>query len=352
LEQINFLSSPHEANKRGERVNLALVFELRSKDASSEKTIYHDLKIDRVTRGTTYPFIFRTNEIAMKSVLPVPKFNLHAQKPPRQKRLEAPLNRPSPSALPGSAIRKDPPTDSPAAKLLGHLDQLSKSRVRLYNSPISASPHHRWPQIPRYIFVGDQPGESEIRLGLFAGLGGENQVGAKAIVEFMDDLVAMPSLGSAFRIYAYPTVNPLSSTTGARGKRTDRSVVHEGWAQGKEAYLIEREIFVVQFHGIVVIHAADEPEGLQAAVYGANLREALVSPILSSLRPLFPTTEFPVLDSSSFFTADATSKQRPFELALRIPRSGWHGLYSIGLRIALHSAVEQYRSYLAQANNI
>ena len=42
----------------------------------------------------------------------------------------------------------------------------------------------------------------------------------------------------------------------------------------------------------------------------------------------------------------------PFELALRIPRSGWHGLYSIGLRIALHSAVEQYRSYLAQANNI
>ena len=167
----------------------------------------------------------------MKSVLPVPKFNLHAQKPSRRKRLEAPLNGPSPSALPGSAIRKDPPTNSPAAKLLGHLDQLSKPRVRLYNSPISAFPHHRWPQIPRYIFVGDQPGESEIRLGLFAGLRGENQVGAKAIVEFMDDLVAMPSLGSAFRIYAYPTVNPLSSTTGARGRRTDRSVVHQGWAQ-------------------------------------------------------------------------------------------------------------------------
>jgi hypothetical protein len=288
----------------------------------------------------------------MKSVLPGTKFNLHAEKPRRQKRLEAPLNGHSPPAIPGSAIRKDPPSDWQAAKLLGHLDQLSKPRVRLYRSPISASPHYRLPQIPRYIFVGDQPGESEIRLGIFAGLRGEDHVGAKAIVEFMDDLVAMPSLGSAFRIYAYPTVNPLSSTSGARGKRTDRSVVHEGWAQGKEAYLIEREIFVVQFHGIVVIHTTDEPEGLQAGVYGANLHEALVSPILSSLRPLFPTTELPVLESSFSLTADAVLKQRPFELALRIPRSGWHGLYSIGLRIALHTAVEQYRSYLAQANNI
>jgi hypothetical protein len=46
------------------------------------------------------------------------------------------------------------------------------------------------PEIPRYIFVGDQPGESEIRLGIFAGLRGEDNVGAKAIVEFIDDLVA------------------------------------------------------------------------------------------------------------------------------------------------------------------
>jgi hypothetical protein len=287
----------------------------------------------------------------MKSV-PSTKFELYAQERPSQKRLQAPLNGHS-SPLSGSVL-KDPQSGlQTARRLLGHLDQLSKPRVRLYSSPIPASPQHGLPQIPRYIFLGDQPGESEIRLGIFAGFRGEDNAGAKAIVEFIDDLVAMPSLGSAFRIYAYPTANPLSYTTGAPRKETDRSFANETGRKVKfpEA-LIEREIFVVQFHGLVVIHTTDEPEGLQAAVYGANLREALVSPILSSLRPLFPTTEFPVLDSSSFFTADATSKQRPFELALRIPRSGWHGLYSIGLRIALHSAVEQYRSYLAQANNI
>ena len=115
---------------------------------------------------------------------------------------------------------------------------------------------------------------------------------------------------------------------------------------------IHRPIRNTLILGLVVIQTIDEPEGLQAAVYGANLHEPLVSPILSSLQPLFPTTALPVLDSSFALTADAVLKQRPFERALRIPRSGWHGLYSMGLRIALHTAIEQYRSYLAQATNI
>jgi hypothetical protein len=271
---------------------------------------------------------------------------------PGQMQLNAPLNGHSPPPSAAATILVDPPSGSQAAKLLARLDQLSRPQARLYSSPISAPPHYGLPGIPRYIFGGDQPGESEIRLGIFAGLRGEDNVGAKAIVEFIDDLVAMPSLGSAFRIYAYPKPNTLSCTMRAPRKQTDRTVANEtGGKRFPEAELIEREIFVVQFHGLVVIHATDEPEGLQAAVYGANLHEALVSPILSALRPLFPTTELPV-DTSFSLTAAAVLKQRPFELALRIPRSGWVGLYSLGLRIALHIAIEQYRSYLAQAHNI
>jgi protein MpaA len=290
----------------------------------------------------------------VKSVLLTTKSKPQTQVRPDKKRLGSPFNRHAPPTPAGSGTLKNWPRHSQAAKLLSHLDQLSQPRTRLYRSPISAPPPYRWPEIPRYIFVGDQPGESEIRLGIFAGLRGEDNAGAKAIAEFIDDLVTIPSLGSAFRIYAYPTANPLSYTTGAPRKQTDRTVANETGRKLRfpEAELIEREIFVVQFHGVVIIHTTDEPEVLQAAVYGANLHEALVAPILSSLQPLFPTTELPVLDSSFSLTNDAVLKQRPFELALGIPRSGWRGLYSMGLRIALHTAVEQYRSYLAQANNI
>jgi len=114
----------------------------------------------------------------------------------------------------------------------------------------------------------------------------------------------------------------------------------------------QRELFAVQFQGLIVIHTADEIERLQAGVYGANLHDTLVSPILSSLRSFFPTAEHSVVDSSWSLTVDASLKQRPFELTLRIRSSGWQTLYSIGLRIALHTAVDRYRSYLAQANNI
>ena len=80
---------------------------------------------------------------------------------------------------------------------------------------------------------------------------------------------------------------------------------------------------MVQFQGMIVIHTAEEIEGLQAGVYGANLHDTLVSPILSSLRSFFSTSEHSVVHSCWSLTADAGLKQRPFELTLRIPSSGW-----------------------------
>jgi len=282
------------------------------------------------------------------------KSNFQAQKRPLQERSETTLKSHYSAPLLEAAALKHPVSGSQAAKLLRRLDLLSLAREHLYRTPISTPAHNNLPQIPRYVFVGDQPGESEIQLGVFAGLSGNDAAGPKAIADFIDDLVTFPSLGSAVRIYAYPIVNPGGFETETPFKQAGRSLINEIGRKEKspEAYLIERELFVVQFHGVIVIHAADEIEGLQAAVYGADLHDALVSPILSCLRSLFPTCEHSVLDASWSLTAGAGLKQRPFELTLRIPSSGWQSLYSIGLRIALHSAVDHYRSYLAQANNI
>jgi hypothetical protein len=87
-------------------------------------------------------------EITMKSLLPNTKFRLRAQGGLSQRRLQAPPNGHSPP-LSGSTILKDLQFRSQAAKLLGHLDQLSRARVRLYSSPVSAPPQYRLPEIPR-----------------------------------------------------------------------------------------------------------------------------------------------------------------------------------------------------------
>lgn len=103
----------------------------------------------------------------------------------------------------------------------------------------------------------------------------------------------------------------MSTETEVPLKQVDRNSTDKTGRRLKSpaAYLIERELFVVQFQGLIVIDTADEIEGLQAAVQGANLHDVLVSPILSSLRSLIPTTEDRVVDSSLPLTADAALKQ-------------------------------------------
>ncbi len=282
------------------------------------------------------------------------KTNLHVQERPRQEGSETPLKSHYSPPISEARALKHANSGSRAATVLDRLDKLSRTREHLFSTPISTAAHRKLSQIPRYVFVGDQPGETEIRLGIFAGLRGDDNAGPKAVAAFIDDLVAFPYLGSAFRIYAYPIVNPVSFETETPFTQSGGYLVNEIWRKtnSPEAYLIERELFAVQFQGLIVIHTADEIENLQAGVYGANLNDTLVSPILSSLRSFIPTAEYTVVDSSWSLTAAADLKQRPFELTLRIPSSGWQALYSIGLRIALHTAIDRYRSHLAQANNI
>jgi hypothetical protein len=280
------------------------------------------------------------------------KSDLSLDERPRQRRPKRLLNGHSPPLkTPGAALSRSLPGSS-MVKVLRRLDQLSEAREYLYCSPISKPPHDQQPPIPRYVFVGDQPGESQIRLGIFAEIKGPDHAGCRAIADFIADLVNFPSLGSAFRIYAYPRVDPGSFATPP--KRTDHRLLDETRRNLKpvEASIIERELFVVQFQGLIVVQTAEENEGFQVTIDNPNLHDVLVLPIVEALQSAFPTMHYTALDSSWSIVADSGLKQKPFKLTLRTPRSAWESLYAIGLRIALHTAIDCYRSYLAQANNI
>ena len=280
------------------------------------------------------------------------KSNLSLDERPLQEQAKRSLNGHSPPLKTASTTLNRSTPDSQAAQLLRRLDQLSEAGEYLYRFPISRPAHHKLQPIPRYAFLGDQPGESEIRLGIFAGIEGHNHPGSRAIADFIADLVAFPSLGSAFRIYAYPIVNQGSLEKSP--KQPDRHLSEETRRQLKpgEASILERELFVVQFQGVIVVQTTKENEGLQVTIDNPNLHNVLVLPIVEALRSLFPTTSYSDFNPSWSIVADHGLKQRPFELTLGIPRSAWESLYAIGLRIALHTAIDSYRSYLAQANNI
>jgi hypothetical protein len=115
-----------------------------------------------------------------------------------------------------------------------------------------------------------------------------------------------------------------------------------------ETYQIEREIFAIAFDAIITIRVEEEINNFKVGISDPHLYGAFVRPILSSLESVFPNIEDQDSGPRRSLTTGVGLKQRPLELILRVPASGWSGLYALGLRIALHTAVDSYRSFLTQ----
>jgi hypothetical protein len=250
-----------------------------------------------------------------------------------------------------SATLKYPRSETSAAKVLQSLDQLAQTREHLYSTRILTGGHRTSAQIRRYVFEGDQSRRTPIRIGIFAGLRGDATVGPGAVATFLEDLVALPHLGNSLRIYAYPVVNAVSFETTTPATRASHYIINQIGCKilSAETYQIEREIFGIAFDGIITIRLEDEIKNFKISISDARLHDTLVRPIHSFLEPFLPTIEDGNYDSGRSLTAGVSLKQKPFELTLHVPSSGWSSLYSIGLRIALHTAADCYRRYITQS---
>jgi hypothetical protein len=262
-----------------------------------------------------------------------------------------PRQRPSLNSNPYDSRQTTSPryqkAESRVSKVLRPLDQLSESRQHLYATRILTRGHRASSQISRYVFEGEQTRESPIRIGIFAGLRGDDEVGPSAVSMFLADLVALPHLGNDLRIYAYPIVSAVDFETGTTYARPSQYIINETGCEtlSSEAYQIEREIFAIGFDGIISIQVEEGLNTFQVGISDPRLQDALVRPIVTSLESFLPNIEDYDGGSARSLTAGIRLKRRPFELTFRVPSSGWSGLYAMGLRIALHTAVAGYRSY-------
>jgi hypothetical protein len=249
-----------------------------------------------------------------------------------------------------TAIAGYPRPESRVSKVLRPLDQLSESRRHLYTTRILTRGHRASSQISRYLFESEQTRESPVRIGIFAGLSGEDEVGPAAVSMFLADLVALPHLGNDLRVYAYPIVSAVDFETRTSCSQPDQYTISQTGREtlSSETYQIEREIFAIGFDGVISIRIDDGIETFQVGVSDRCLHDVLVRPILSSLEPFIPNIEDCESGTGRPLTAGIRLKRRPFEMTFRVPSSGWSGLYAMGLRIALHTVLSSYRAYQRQ----
>ena len=92
-------------------------------------------------------------------------------------------------------------------KVLARLDALALRSDFLLERPLALPDSSRC-TLASYLFEGPHGGGEPIRLGLFAGIHGDEPAGSHALVRLAEVLVQHPSIAEGYNIHLYPVCNP------------------------------------------------------------------------------------------------------------------------------------------------
>ena len=237
----------------------------------------------------------------------------------------------------------------------------------LYYSPIAKFSHQRVRyRLPRYLFLGDTTDAEPIRIGIFAGIHGDEPEGASALVEFLLRLHREPQRAFGYQIFGYPICNPSGFEDGSHASRAGSDLNHEWWRGSREPeiYYLERELGVIAFHGVVTLHSSDAGHGVYIFSRGATLAESLVEPMLAAAEQFLPRAKNLAarqcahghrLDQhchERVLSNSAELSPAPFEIIIETPQSAPLELQVHAVIAALDRMLAEYRPFLALQQNI
>jgi hypothetical protein len=220
--------------------------------------------------------------------------------------------------------------------------------------------------IPRFIFMGPTGGGDTIRLGIFAGLHGDDPEGAEALVEFIKELERAPQSARGYHIYAYPVCNPIGFSARNHSNAAGEYLAEQFWGGSSqpEVYYLERELGVLRFHGVISLQTKNHSGGFLVDTKSDILNRALAQPAIqathrflpgSILKQVSPTGlphASPGATLPDFLTVTGELNPTPFELHIGIPKhtpkpSQIHG--TVG---ALKTILDSYRRLQSIGQNL
>ncbi len=253
------------------------------------------------------------------------------------------------------------------ADLLAPLDQLaSTSSSLVVNRTAIFQSGEQTYQLPRYLFIGPKGGDEPLRVGLFAGIHGDEPEGTHALIRFLSVLEQKPELAAGYCLFVYPVCNPTGFEDRTRHARSGRDLNREFWTGSTEpeVQLLEAELAAHSFHGIISLHTDDTSDGFYGFVSGATLTQNLIEPALQAAEQVLPRNQGERIDgfnahngiiSESYpgvLSAPPGSRPRPFEIILETPQSPPEYLKEAAFVLALQTVLTRYREFIAFAPNL
>jgi len=220
--------------------------------------------------------------------------------------------------------------------------------------------------LPRYLFVGPRGGDTPIRIGIFAGIHGDETEGVHALVQFAKLLEAKPELATGYYLSLYPICNVTGFEDGTRRARSGRDLNREFWKNSAEpeVRLLEAELQSRSFQGIISVHTDDTSDGFYGFAHGATLTKHLIEPALLAAEKYLPRNQNTVIDGfharrgvirdsyDGVLRAPPRVRPRPFEIILETPSAPPAFLKEIAVVAALQSILTEYRQFIAYAPNL
>jgi hypothetical protein len=221
-------------------------------------------------------------------------------------------------------------------------------------------------EMPRYLFVGPRGGDTPIRIGIFAGVHGDEPEGAHALVQFIKLLEAKPELAGGYYLSFYPVCNPTGFEDATRFSRGGKDLNREFWKNSSEpeVRLLQAELVSRSFQGIISLHTDDTSDGFYGIVRGATLTKHLIQPALCAAEKFLPRDERPIIDGfaarngiirdtfDGILSAPPKVRPRPFEIILETPASPPEYLKELAFVAALQTILDEYRKFIAYAPNL
>lgn len=254
------------------------------------------------------------------------------------------------------------------SKLIEPTRQLAKNSKQLFAQPLDAfSLHGESYHLPRFLFVGPPGGGDYLRIGIFAGVHGDETAGVDASLQFLHELHRQPDIARGYEVFVYPVCNPTGYEDNTRWTRSGKDLNREFWSNTRlpEVRQLEDELRGLHFQGIISLHADDTSEGLYGFARGSALTRYVLEPALQAAAQVLPINSQRIIDNfnaengiihrscyQGILGAPPDALPRPFEIVFETPQLADHDKQVEAHLLALKAVFHHYQTLISEAQNI